>query len=204
MALKKSTSRPYLQGMMLCVSFCFFIFASPARGHKVYLFAWVEGNTVYTESYFGGKKKAIGGLIKVFDSTGKKLLEGKTNEKGEFSFTIPEKTDLKIVLEASMGHKAEFVLKADEIGGAGKEETLTPPQKEPHASTEQVKALDLDQIRAVVEEALDSRLKPIMKTLIKLQKEKGPGVTEVLGGIGYILGLMGLVAYFKTRKKDHT
>jgi len=51
----------------------------------------------------------------VFDLSGNKLLEGKTNDNGEFSFKIPKKADLRIVLEATMGHKTEYILKADEI-----------------------------------------------------------------------------------------
>ena len=54
----------------------FLALASTAFGHKVYLFAWVEGDTVYTESYSSGKKKVRGGLVKVFDPSGRKLLEG--------------------------------------------------------------------------------------------------------------------------------
>ena len=58
-----------------------------------------------------------GGLIQVFDPFGKKLLEGRTNEQGEFAFTSVQKTDLRIVLEAGMGHRSESILKKEEFGG---------------------------------------------------------------------------------------
>jgi hypothetical protein len=37
--------------------------------------------------------------------------------------------------------------------------------------------------------------------LIRNTQKEGPGVTEIIGGIGYILGLFGLVMYFRNRKK---
>jgi len=170
--------------------------------HKVYLFAWVEDDTVFTESYFGSKNRVKGGLIKVFDPSGKKLLEGKTNQKGEFSFKIPKKVDLLIVLEATMGHGAEYILKTGELPEAasgsdlaiGKEESQSPLPSSGH--------VDVEQIRVVVEKALDARLRPIVRTLAIIQEERGPGLTEILGGLGYILGIMGLILYFKSREKD--
>ena len=90
--------------------------ARRASAHKVNVFAWVEGHTVFVEGYFSGGKKAQNSLVEVYNGAGEKLLEGRTNEKGEFSFKIPEKTDLKIVLTASMGHKNDFIIPATDIG----------------------------------------------------------------------------------------
>jgi len=177
-------------------------FSTPAFAHKVYLYAWVEGNTVYTESYFSGGVKVNNGLIQVFDPAGKKLLEGHTNAKGEFSFRIPEKTGLRIVINASMGHRGEYILKADELGGSsasetGKEQVTAVTKTEPPSSVQ----VNADEIRKIVDESLDSRLRPIARSIAKLQEEKGPGFTEIIGGIGYIFGIMGLLLYFRGRKR---
>jgi nickel transport protein len=171
---------------------------SVALAHKVYLYAWVEGDTVYTESYFGSNRKVQGGLIEIFDLSGKKLFEGLTNEKGEFAFKAPQKTDLRIVVEASMGHKNEYVLKGDKLWDSGSDATEKPETDEGQAVS--VKEVEAEQIQAIVEKALDSRLKPIIRELAKIRKEKGPGLTEIIGGIGYIFGLMGVVLYFWSKK----
>ena len=171
---------------------------SVSLAHKVYLYAWVEGDTVYTESYFGSKKKVQGGLIQVFNLSGEKLLEGHTDEKGEFSFKVPQKTDLRIVVEASMGHKNEYVLKADELW-----DSVPAPTEKPETHQDKAKPgkqVEAEQLQTVVEKALDSRLKPIIRELAKIRREKGPGLTEIIGGIGYIFGLMGVVLYFWSRK----
>ena len=102
----------FLAGLMVV----FLGIAVPAMAHKVNIFAYVEKGTVFTESYFPDGKKVEGGRIEVLDTSGKKLLEGKTDKEGLFSFPLPaKKEDLTIVVEASMGHKNSFVLKKSEM-----------------------------------------------------------------------------------------
>ena len=57
-----------------------------------------------------------------------------------------------------------------------------------------------DEIEQAVEKALDKKLKPVIKMLSE-SLDRGPTVSEILGGIGYILGLMGVGAYFHYRRK---
>ncbi|MFV0438159.1 MAG: carboxypeptidase regulatory-like domain-containing protein [Desulfopila sp.] len=90
--------------------------AAPAMAHKVNIFAYAEGDTVYTESYFPDGKTVDSGTIEVMDSSGKKILEGKTDKAGQFSFPAPRpKEDLTIVIDASMGHKNSYLLKKSEM-----------------------------------------------------------------------------------------
>src|SRR4030043_1882400 len=87
--------------------------------HKVNICAYVEGDKVYTESYFNDGKKCIDSKIEVFDNRRDKLLEGLTDEEGMFSFEVPPEDvideNLKVVLTASMGHRAEYIIRADEL-----------------------------------------------------------------------------------------
>lgn len=79
--------------------------ASDALAHKVTIFAWVEGDTVHTESKFSGGRRVKDGKVEVFDPAGTRLLEGRTNDNGEFSFKAPQVSDLKVLLTAGMGHQ---------------------------------------------------------------------------------------------------
>lgn len=89
---------------------------SPALAHKVNVFAYVENGTVFTESYFPDGKKVEAGGIEVLDKAGNKVAEGKTDQEGRFSFPLPAvKDDLNIVVNASMGHKASYLLKKSEM-----------------------------------------------------------------------------------------
>ena len=48
------------------------------------------------------------------------------------------------------------------------------------------------------EKALDKKLAPVLRTLAEMQEQK-IRLTDVLGGIGYIIGLVGIAAYFKRK-----
>ena len=56
-----------------------------------------------------------------------------------------------------------------------------------------------DQVRAIVNAALDAKLGPIRRDLAA-QVNAGPGIQEIIGGIGWILGLVGIGLYFKGRR----
>lgn len=177
--------------------------SSNASAHKVNIFAYVEGDMVYTESYFPDGKKVEGGIIEVYDSQGNKLLEGKTTEEGLFDFKLPKKEDLKIVLIASMGHRNSYTLSASEMAEAGEAEeaNVEEPDEVREQTTTRVAQLDLDQIKRIIDASLDEKLKPIMRQLAKAE-QRGVSFTEVMGGIGYIFGIMGLIMYFSSRRKS--
>ena len=168
--------------------------------HKVNVFAYVEGGKIYTESYFNDGKKCIDSKIEVFDNRGNKLLEGLTDKEGEFSFEVlSEDGDLKIVLTASMGHRAEYSILADELSSAAgliKEEPEEPVSLISHETS----SVDLKEIQSIMEDALDKKLKPSMREIKKSQEDK-ISPTEIIGGIGYIIGIFGIVAYFLSRKR---
>ncbi|MEE8564035.1 MAG: hypothetical protein V3S96_00370 [Atribacterota bacterium] len=168
--------------------------------HKVNVFAYVEGKEIYTESYFNDGKKCIDSKIEVFDNQGNKLLEGLTDEEGKFSLEVPsEDGDLKVVLTASMGHRAEYSISADELRGAVgliKEE----PEEPVSIVSSETSLVDLKEIQSIIEDTLDEKLKPIMREIKKSREDKISS-TEIIGGIGYIIGIFGIIAYFLSRKR---
>ena len=169
----------------------------PALAHKVMIFAWVEGDTVFTESKFSGGKKAINAQVEIFDKDGKKLLEGKTDNKGEFSFKIPKVSDLRIVLNAAMGHKAEWTVPESEIREAG---NILEKKSAVEPSGPTTVGLSKEEVRKIIEDSLDKKLRPIVRMMTESKNTK-PSLTEIIGGIGYIFGLMGVALYFKNRRK---
>ncbi len=185
--------------------------AAQVHAHRVNVFAWVEGDTVHTESSFPGGREVIDGKIVVYDeNTGEKLLEGQTDDKGKFSFPIPRKTALRIELTAGMGHKNEWIVPEEEIaavgevpasggGGSGKK-TEAAPEIKPAAPASGIPAASSKQIEAAVEKALDRRLSPVVK-MIAESRRRPISFQDVFGGIGYIFGLAGLGAYIHYRKK---
>jgi nickel transport protein len=187
-----------------------FFLHGDASAHRVNLFAWVEGDTVLVECKYPDGREVYEGVIRVLDSAGKELLNGKTNTKGEFSFKVPKQDDLTIVLEAGMGHRADWPLSKQDLAPAGespkpepaapsqaasKTEAPPPAAKESEPGAASPPPAGIDQ---AIEKALDKKLAPVLRMLAEMHEQK-VRLTDVLGGIGYIIGLIGVAAYFKRK-----
>lgn len=188
-------------------------FHGNALAHKVTVFAWVEGDTVLGEGKFSGGKKVQNSEIIVWDLNGKELLRTRTNKKGSFSFPIPEKTALRIELIAGQGHKADWTIPLEDIdetaampslpdagtpalghgGHTDQGQTADPPASIAPAQLEAI-------LENAVTKALDKKITPLTQMVADLA-QKGPAMSEIIGGIGYIFGLMGVAIYFSSRKK---
>jgi len=197
----------------LCLSI---VFVSNTFAHKVQMFAYTEGENVFVEGYFADGKKAMKSEVIVYDPSGTELLRGRTDDTGKFNFKAPKKTDLKIVVDAGMGHKTEYTLPAGELHIAGGKETAdvvtasvskdskTIKVKEEKSKVSQTSRLDDVQLQAIVEKAVEKSvgeaIKPLVRSFTEMQQKNS--LTTIIGGIGYIIGLMGIVLYFKSRRSS--
>jgi len=100
---------------LLVTTFVILLFSGNVMAHKVNLFAYAEGGTIYTESYFPDGRPVAGGTVMVYDSRDQLILEGKTDKQGLFHFSIPKIDDFNIIIDATMGHKNSFKLKKAEV-----------------------------------------------------------------------------------------
>ena len=197
---------------LLCIVF---VAVDSASAHRVNVFAWTEGDTVHVESKFAGGKKVKAGKIVVKDPQGNELLRGITDDQGEFTFKVPKRTDLKIVLIAGQGHQAEWTIRATEMeglplrtaSGTGAEKAMQAERKEavPKTSLDTLtpapdNPIKPEELEAIIETVLDRKLRPITRMLADIRHE-GPTVRDFFAGIGYILGLVGIAAYVQNRKK---
>ena len=60
--------------------------------------------------------------------------------------------------------------------------------------------LGRQEIQALIDASLDRKLAPIINMLASFQNQ-GPGMTEIVAGIGYIFGLVGVAMYFINRRR---
>lgn len=196
-------------GLVCGLFFLLTIAPAPARAHKVTVFAWVEGDTVITQSKFAGGRSAKGARLEVYNRDGQKLLEGLSDDQGQFAFKAPLPEDLQIVLIAGAGHRAEWRVRADEFTPAAAvapsaavedgARPSSPPAPAVKHSPETV-TLTRDELQLLVESAVERKLAPILRRLE--QQGDGPTLSDVVGGIGYILGLVGLGAYMHSRRRN--
>ena len=138
-----------------------FCFSRQALAHRVNIFAAEENGKIVTESYSSSGKKCKDAKISVFDGSGILLLEGTTDGEGKFSFDVPGKGTLRIVLDAGTGHRAEYTLSV----GEGSSDS----------------AVEREEVGAARE-----------RHSIRLR--------DVIGGLGWIVGIMGIVMYLRSRK----
>jgi len=56
-----------------------------------------------------------------------------------------------------------------------------------------------EQLTRIIESTLEKELAPVKRSLAKQQEQK-TSLQDILGGVGYIIGLAGIAAYFKSKK----
>ncbi len=188
---------------------------APASGlaHKARVFALIENGQIVAEAGFSGGKPATNRQITVVDPlTGETLASGRTDEKGELRIPLPPGADkattgLRIVFDGGDGHGAEWLLDPAEYlasppatrdvpPSAAKRQPGQPPQPHQPATA----CPSLEQIQMVVDATLDRKLAPIRKQLLE-GADPGPRLQDILGGIGFLMGLAGLYAYGRSRRR---
>jgi nickel transport protein len=213
--------RKELKALLLAVAFItiLFVSVSPVSAHKVKVFAYVEGEKVIVEGYFGGKVKAQNCKVEVYDLDGNKIQTGKTDSNGIAEFALKEfagaKGDLTFILEAGEGHRAEYILKASELPqNEAAKHPVDTGVGEPIKSKQDDKPVlgranlvNRDELTKAVQAAVHKEIEPLIKMignqqrlLLELQ-DKGPSLESVVGGIGWILGIVGIVAYGLSSRK---
>ena len=195
----RKNSQMSLRRRILITGLLLVAVAPAARAHKVNVFAYAEGDSVYTESYFTDGKKCRSATITVYTSSGTQVLEGKTDDEGMLAFPIPRREELKIVLNASMGHRAEYVLTRGEFPGGNDPLPAEAAVAQAFAAAEMPSPAEADIARAV-DHILNRRLSPLANAIRRLErKQEQIAFRDILGGIGYIVGLMGLLYYVRQR-----
>lgn len=194
----------------LAIAVLCLLYADTAQAHRVNIFAWLEGDTIVTECGFRRNAPVKGGSVTVLDDTnGEELLRGTTDDGGRFSFPVPQAArnghGLSIRINAGEGHQNEWHMAASEFTAllpAGAQ-TLpaTPPAQAPARAEKPAehRPLTREELNAALHEALERQLAPLRRTLAE-RSEEGPRLQDVIGGLGWIMGLVGMGLYFTRRR----
>lgn len=215
----KSYTRIYAGNLCLIL---LLVFADVAQAHRVNIFAWLEGETVRVECSFRRDSPVQQGKIIVFDTqTGTELLQGRTDKKGTFVFPVPEAArqghGLRIRIVAGEGHQNEWHMDTAEFSN------LRPAGTAPISTVEEegdeslpasqvsdagrgfaapsvvTGALSRKDVEAIVDAALDRHLAPLRRALAASSTAE-PGLRDIVGGLGWIMGLVGIGLYFSRRR----
>ena len=175
--------------------------AATAQAHSLHVYAVVEGTTIQGEAYFRGHLPATNAAVSVLDPDGRSLAQTTTDEQGRFSLPITRACDHRIVVaqaelpDSTGGTQPpaqDGTVPADAAGEAPTGSNA-PPDAAPIAVSVQMPGVasgDSD----------PRRLAAIERQLIDLRREvdryeQQTRLRDVLGGVGYILGLAGVASY---------
>ncbi|MFO7760629.1 MAG: hypothetical protein ACQES8_08530 [Thermodesulfobacteriota bacterium] len=206
--------RQTVNGLSLCLIF-FFLLELDVQAHGVRVFAWSAGETIKVEAAFRGSGPARKAKITVQEAeSGHELVSGLTDSKGLFQFPVPpqairEKMDLKITADCGPGHKGKWLLKAADYLEMSAHSPPLPAatggeqEKEVDGGGKEAAGPEIDEhlIRTIVAEELDKKLAPLKKLLHESLRPKIDS-RDVIGGIGWLLGLAGIAAWIKNKKKE--
>ncbi len=191
----------------------FLMQATLSSAHRIDVFCYVEEGYIKCSSKFSTGSPVVKGTYKVF-AKDKLIFEGKGDKEGHFKYKIPEEilknpVDLKIVCRAEMGHKNFWIVKKEEysnIEETKKEDSdLMEEDDDTFFSEEENQgkatcSINYNKIRDIIENSVqktvEKELAPIRFDIAKLSTPK-VDFRDILGGIGYILGIMGIILYFK-------
>lgn len=186
----------------------------PGFAHSLYVFATAEGEIISGYAYSRGGDRIRQQPIVIQAPDGAVLGETTTDDNGEFSFTATQRIDHVVVLETADGHRATFTVPADELP-----ETLAAPEADaepaqaasepasesttqdmPPESERAATGLTSEELEQVVEAAVSRQIRPLREQLEAY--ESTTRLHDVLGGIGYILGIAGIAFYVLGKKRD--
>ena len=203
--------------------------ASQSYGHRINIFALVEADQIRVECKFSKNSPARNSPVSISDkASGKQLARKNTDNQGVAIFPITAEMKsapqgLLAHINAGEGHENDFEIEKSELDGAsaasgtemtpslGAAEFATVKQATPadpavfSASSMQipadsVAAMSRQELEMLISTAVDRRVTPL-RVMIASQVEKGPGVVEIFGGIGWILGIFGTAVLCLNRRK---
>lgn len=160
------------------------LLSSNAAAHAIHIFAAFEGEVVEGRVYFEGDEPAAGLTVNVFSPEGDPRGVSETDAEGRFTYSPERMEPLKFVVETIEGHRASLTI------DLARNEVYEEVEIERHEALP-------DEIIELLERAVAREVRPVLEELDRL--ENRIRFRDVIGGIGYIVGAMGLAALWKAR-----
>ncbi len=182
-----------------------------ADAHSMNMFAYVEGSEVHGEVFARGGTPFIGAKITAYGPDGETLGETKTDDEGNFSLPATKRCAWRVVAKTDDGHQAEYTVPAEEFSASlpaaeaapsEPAEPTTPPSEaaEEPASPQAASVAPPATANGETED-LARQISALRRELHQVREDLR--WQDMIGGVGYILGLMGLSFYFLgVRKRD--
>jgi len=198
--MRERNTRLFAPGPIVCISALLLLFSSPVSGHRVNIFAATESSRISGYVYFSGGSRAKNVTVQVSGPDGAEFGHVSTNEKGEFTYEATHGCDHLLTVETADGHRATWTVKADELpeslpgaSAKGDGEPVAPAR----AEAPLLAPADAPGVRAVeqrIAQSVAAQVRPLREQIARLEEKIR--LRDVIGGIGYLLGVAGIAFYF--------
>lgn len=190
--------------------------ATTAMAHKLNVFAYSEDSSVLGEAYFndGAPARNCEVLVKS-EEDGSEIGRGRTDEDGKFVVNIDpsNKKIVTVVVDGGMGHLGRVNITLSSFNNNSTDNDNSTDMSDSNfidkvpMEEEQIEnlvvTLDEKEIASIVKSVFRSEIEPLHAEIIQLRKELSkPGFNQIMGGVGYIFGLIGIALWFKKGSGD--
>ncbi len=188
----------------------FFWQSEISYAHRVNIFAWTASGSIEAECAFSGGNPAQNSTVSVLDTaTGQLLATEKTNSDGHCVFAITDNMrnapkGLTLQVNAGSGHLGTWAIEASELANHA------PVQESVSKSTPAVTAPSLPAVASQEDSISISRteIAALRADIASLHKEiaslknDDPSMREIVGGLGWIAGLVGFALWYTGRRRQ--
>ena len=202
--MKNSSVLLIASAVLLCGS-------TAANAHRLNVFAYSQAHEICVETSFQGGKPARGADVRVLTDEGSVFLTAKTEQDGKVCMALPdgfEPAPLTVIVNAGEGHQNQWKLSKEDFSLGSDSKTavstvkLAPPEIPVKAASPKIYSQEeLDAaLKAAGEKTEKQVIAPLRKQLAEAQQ---PKITwrDIVGGLGWCLGLGGLFAWISTRRQ---
>ncbi|MCR5170057.1 MAG: hypothetical protein K6C33_06300 [Desulfovibrio sp.] len=195
-----------------------------AMAHRINIFAVVEADQLRVVCRFSKSSPARDCPVTVFNKrSNAKLAEARTSGEGIALIPVtaamksaPE--GLRIHINAGEGHENDCFVEPAELALADTAPAGTIEAPAPQAAPAQaapaaqaagqhagqpagqaLAGISHEELAKLIESSVERRVAPL-RAMLAAEAERGPGMTEILGGIGWILGIFGTAALCLSRR----
>lgn len=176
--------------------------------HKLKAFAAAEGTSLVGYAYFspGGRPRQV--AVTVTEADGRLIAATTTDDEGRFRIEAERRVDHRITVDGGDGHVATYTVMASELpdtlpAGDGPSAATIPalavPSAPPSGAISPVLPVPEADWRAFIDRSLSRQIRPLREQIDAYQEKIW--WRDVLGGIGYILGLGGLAFGLSERRR---
>lgn len=218
-----------LRRLFLLILFALAVPFGTAQAHNLNVFAISTGDTIEGYVYFTGGTRAQQAQIELRDAEKNVLLTTTTDHEGSFALQVSHRGDYTVLTNTGDGHVATFNLYADEFAqhlpvasekvtvmvrnvgtsapaeSTDKRSNSVPepePEKSSHSTTSGLNALSSDELGILINQAVARQIGPLRAEVNAYRNDVR--LSDILGGIGVIIGIFGVSAWgmarYQTRK----